>query len=105
MITGGIYSDYDNPPNSSMFVRAGGGCTTPKSKSSPVNESLSDIAKCLTNVLSSPRSSAGTSPAKSIDSRSKCYKQLGDLNCNMHYSLVWSNNTRVVNPVQLITTR
>ena len=73
-------NDYWRTPRIHLFVRAGGGCTTPKSKSSPVNKSLSDIAKCLTNVLSSPRSSAGTNPAKSIDSRSKCYKQLGDLN-------------------------
>jgi hypothetical protein len=76
MITGGIYSSYDNPPSSSMFTGAGGGTTTPKKKSSDMNESLSDIAKCLCNVLSPP----GTSPAKAIDSRSKCYKQLTELN-------------------------
>ena len=89
MIIGGIYSSYDSPPNSSMFMRAGGGSTTPKSKSPDMNQSLSDIAKCLNNVLSPPHSSgmsssgtssSGTSPAKSIDSRSKCYKQLGELN-------------------------
>ena len=79
MITGGIYSSYDNPPTSSMFARAGGGTNTPKSKSPGVNESLSEIAKCMTSVLS-PSHSSGTSPAKSIDNRSKCYKQLGELN-------------------------
>ncbi len=43
MITGGIYS---SPPTSSMFMRAGGGSTT----SAAVNESLSEIAKCITTV-------------------------------------------------------
>ena len=84
-------SSVDDPPNTSMFARAGSSSIVHRKKSdSGVAESLADFVKHLSSALSPPThqsnaiasraASAGTSPAKSIDSRSKCYKQLSDLN-------------------------
>ena len=85
MIVGNIHSSIDLPPNTSMFARAGasGGSVQKKKPDSGFAESLTDFVKQLSGVLSptnSNRPSPGTSPAKSIESRSKCYKQLSDLN-------------------------
>ena len=58
MIINGICSSLTEPPNTSMFQRAGGNVkSTAKLKSSNCN-----------------------SPAKIADIRTKCYKQLSDLN-------------------------
>ena len=62
MIVGGIYVSSDNPPSSTMFIRAGGGTAKKTSQSS--------------NTV---MSRAGCSPAKVIENRSKCYKQLSEL--------------------------
>ena len=66
----------------SMFARAGGGSVQRKKTDSGVAESLADFVKQLSCALSPPsnpsngsRTPSGTSPAKSIESRSKCYKQ------------------------------
>lgn len=59
MVAGGVYTSTDNSPTTSMFVRAGGGT---KKNSSSVTVAAS-----------------GSSPAKVIENRSKCYKQLSDL--------------------------
>ena len=84
MIIGGLFSSKDEAPNTSMFSRAGG--KEPKKKSE-VAEALGEVAKHISTafigVLPSAKpssSSAVASPAKSIGNRSKCYKQLGDLN-------------------------
>ena len=48
-----------------------------------LGEVAKHISTAFTGVLPSAKpssSSAVASPAKSIDNRSKCYKQLGDLN-------------------------
>ena len=84
-IVGNVHSSVDLPPNTSMFTRAGasGGGVQRKKPDSGFAESLMDFVKQLSGVLSptsSNRPSPGTSPAKSIESRSKCYKQLSDLN-------------------------
>ena len=85
MIIGGLYSSKTDAPNTSMFSRAGG--KEPKKKSE-VAEALGEVAKHLSSAIagavpSGKRSTSScsvvTSPAKSIDNRSKCYKQLGDL--------------------------
>lgn len=55
MIIGGVHTDISHAPTTTMFVRAGGG------------------------VKKKDDHSATVSPAKAIDSRSKCYKQLSDL--------------------------
>ena len=83
MVVGGIHSSLDDPPVSSMFVPAGGGGPG-KKKDSYVSEALPQAAMAISSAIS-PRptiqpSSMGTSPAKEIESRSKYYKQLSDLN-------------------------
>ena len=85
MYAGGMYANLEEPPNTSMFTRAGG--TTPSRSRSDqgVAEALTRVANqisgCLTPVQASNRSpSLGTSPAKLIENRSKCYRQLTELN-------------------------
>ena len=81
MIAGGVHSSCDQHPNTSMFVRAGG--VTPKKKATPSN-ALSNAITQLSSALS-PKSASvsggntSASPAKVIDNRSKCYKQLSEL--------------------------
>ena len=76
MLVGGVYTSYDNPPNTSMFLRAGGN----RSKKS---EAISLSEAAASQTLSPPKAPVipvASSPAKSIDNRSKCYKQLNELN-------------------------
>ena len=65
-----------------MFLRAGGGTTSAKKKSISAGETVSRALTELTSVFipqSSGSGSAMNSPAKLIDSRTKCYKQLSDI--------------------------
>ena len=84
MHVGGIHSSLEDPPTSSMFVRAGTGKKKGEGNMS-MAEALTQAAVAISSTLS-PRSSlpssqpTGTSPAKLIDSRSKYYKQLSDRN-------------------------
>ena len=64
LISSGLYTSTDEPPcNNSMFQRAGGGSSSKKKQDQ--NESAAGIAT--------------SSPARLIDSRSKLYKQLSEL--------------------------
>ena len=54
MLVGGVYASYDNPPNTSMFLRAGGS----KSKKSEAI-SLSEAASQITTRVSSKEGGAG----------------------------------------------
>ena len=73
-----------NPPTSSMFTRAGKGCPSKKKEDkNSLSEAVTQAAVAISSALS-PRSgsvsvSSGASPAKVIEARSKCYKQLHDL--------------------------
>ena len=82
MIAGKVHTDTDNPPNTSMFVRARGATKTKKSES-PVANLVAEAATAITSALSprpsGPGPSSGCSPAKLIESRSKLYKQLTEL--------------------------
>lgn len=82
MIAGKVHADTDNPPNTSMFVRAGGAKKTKKSEP-PVANLVAEAATAITSALSpkasGPGPSSGCSPAKLIESRSKLYKQLTEL--------------------------
>ncbi len=88
MIVGGMYSSKDDPPNNTMFARAGGQSKkSSEQSSSTMTKAITDVACAITNVLS-PKSSAqlskgpnihGCSPVKTIESRSKLYKQLSEL--------------------------
>ena len=80
MCVGGIYTSLDTPPNTSMFIRAGGG----KSKRES-NDAFSGAITQISDAISSlnPKSPPPVticSPVKSIDERTKCYKQLSELN-------------------------
>ena len=74
MFVGGVHPSLDEPPKSTMFLRAGGG-SAPKKRES-VAEAVSQIAVALSPKVSS---STGSSPAKVIENRSRCYKQLSEL--------------------------
>ena len=68
------------PPENSMFSRAGrgaGGSTTQKKTQSDVSEVLTEIAKHISGTFNPPSNSGSN---QSIDNRSKCYKQLSELN-------------------------
>ena len=60
MVIGGVHKSINSAPSSTMLFRAGG-------------------AKKRGEHSTSTVSSNGTSPAKVIDNRTKCYKQLSDL--------------------------
>ena len=72
LLSGGVYSSTSEAPtHSTMFMRAGsGGIQKRKSHST---------AQANSTPMLTPTSTSG-SPARQIDNRSKCYKQLADLN-------------------------
>ena len=72
LLSGGVYSStLEAPTQSTMFMRAGTGGAQ-KRKGHGVTSAQA--------TSSQGSSSVGTSPAKLIENRSKCYKQLADLN-------------------------
>ena len=82
MKSGGLHDSMTTPPATSMFVRAGG--TTPKkaaSVSDPMSQAICQLASALTPNQSSTSVAGrvGDSPAKVIENRSKCYRQLAEL--------------------------
>ena len=78
MIFSELHSSTEEPPNTSMFVPAGG--SAPRKKSSTISDALRHVADRIAAVLSSPKATVGKSPAKLIENRSKCYKQLSEFN-------------------------
>ena len=91
----GMHTDLDKPPNNSMFKRAG--ANTPSTKKKQSDSTSPEMAQALTQaaiqvssaivaaftpqsaaVSSGPSTSQGISPAKIVDNRSKCYRQLSD---------------------------
>ena len=86
LISSGIYTSTDEPPsNNSMFQRAGGESSSkkmPAQGESVVQAFASAITSAVTSATksaSSPANASTSSPAKLIDSRSKLYKQLTEL--------------------------
>ena len=79
MHAGGYHPSLDEAPTNSMFLRAGG--ATPKSRSTADTVSQT-ITQLTPQILSTPTSTStvsSSSPAKMIDNRSKCYKQLSEI--------------------------
>ena len=80
---GRLHDSMTTPPATSTFVRAGG--TTPKkpaSSNDPMSHAICQLASALTSNTPSATTVAGRvgdSPAKVIESRSKCYQQLAEL--------------------------
>lgn len=85
LIAGGSYTSLDVPPhNNSMFEKAGcgGGSSKSLQKDSSVSKVLAEAASAITSAFNSPKASAPSlhgSPARLIESRSKLYKQLSEL--------------------------
>ena len=76
MNVGGLRSSLEDPPNTSMFFRAGG------SSQSGTKGTADDLTKAVTQIASALKPNvtfSSTSPAKVIENRSKCYKQLSEL--------------------------
>ena len=83
MIVGGLHSSFDDPPESSMFTKAGKSSSGAKKGAVGIADALTKAAVAITSSkLPAPSLPlhAGSSPAKQIESRSQCYKQLHDLN-------------------------
>lgn len=88
IIAGELHASVDDPPTSSMFLSAGRSDSIASKKKkdgdSPMIEALTKAAAAISSALSPQthpvsHTTAG-SPGKLIDCRSKCYKQLSDLN-------------------------
>ena len=88
MVVGEMHSSLDEPPSTSMFIRAGNTASTPKKKDQcGTTQALTEVATAIASALSPPPANQsisncgrGSSPAKLIEGRSKCYKQLSELN-------------------------
>ena len=85
MIQSGMYSSMDDPPSTSMFVRAGtDGPNRKKGQQNPVAQALSEAATALSAAFSPGNQRAGTESKCTgglgiIESRSRLYKQLSEL--------------------------
>lgn len=85
MIIGGVHASHDEPLSTTMFLRSGSVNLKKKSSSDVMIQAVDK----LVNILKAA-SSGGNGPAKIIENRSKCYKQLAELK-NLKESGVLSN--------------
>ena len=74
MLVGGVHKHYDTPPTSTMFKRSGGDFTIGRKK-----ENFPRALTPSASTVTPSRSGNGTSPARAIEGRSKCYRQLTEL--------------------------
>ena len=80
MIVGDLHDSIDDPPNTSMFSRAGNSTGNKKKLENYLTEALTVVATKSPSSPSLTRShTSGGSPTQLIDNRSKCYKQLNEL--------------------------
>ena len=86
VIAGGLYSSTSDPPSeNSMFQRAGGSSSSQKKKDTTGTTIAQALATAITCALDPAKTTPGhgatssSSPAKLIESRSKLYKQLSEL--------------------------
>ena len=89
----GMHTDLDSPPNSSMHMFKRAGSNTPSVRKKHLESTSPEMAQALAEAASqvsaivrgitlhstTASTSTGASPAKQIQNRSKCYKQLVDL--------------------------
>jgi len=90
MVVGEVHSRLDDPPNTSMFMRAGGASVTktdPNNMAQALTQAASQMSTAIATVLSPPPATQhasgcahgrGSSPV--IESQSECYQQLSELN-------------------------
>ena len=80
MLAGGSMTDAPTTP---MFICCGGGTPKGSKKSTTVNEAVTQAISQITAAIAPTQapltSNLVSSPAKTINNRSKCYKQLGKL--------------------------
>ena len=82
MIIGGLHKSTDTAPSNPLFLRAGGNYPKKKpiSGGDTLTQAVADIASAIVKSRPAPSpNSMVHSPAKIIDSRSKCYRQLSEL--------------------------
>ena len=76
---GGYHPTLDEAPTNSMFLRAGG--VTPRRRSTAdMSQTITQLASAM--LPATPSSSTAhscLSPARKIENKSKCYKQLAEL--------------------------
>ena len=77
MHVGGYQPSLDEAPSNSMFLRAGGAATKRRTTADIVSQAINQLVP--THPPNVAVSTSHSSPAKVIDNRSKCYKQLGEL--------------------------
>ena len=79
MHAGGFHPSLEEAPTNSMFLRAGGATPQRRSTADIVSQTITQLTP---QVLSTPTSTptvSSSSPARMIDNRSKCYKQLSEI--------------------------
>ena len=80
MLISGMHASFEQPPVTSMFKRAGGSSTPVKSKEHSASvKVLTDAAAAFATAISPGVTGVSASPVRVIDSRSKLYKQLNEL--------------------------
>ena len=88
MHVGGYQPSLDEAPSNSMFLRAGGAAVK-RTTADIVSQAINQLAPTLSPSVTTPISHGSSgSPAKLIDNRSKCYKQLGELKNLMQTGLL-----------------
>ena len=77
----GVHDSTSEPPTTSMFTHAGGSTSGSTKKITPdVSVALNQIASALSPKPASKSAIVqSSSPAKLIENRTKCYKQLAEL--------------------------
>ena len=89
MHVGGYQPSLDEAPSNSMFLRAGGAAVKRRTTADIVSQAINQLAPTLSPSVTTPTSHGSSgSPAKLIDNRSKCYKQLGELKNLMQSGLL-----------------
>ena len=81
MIIGGLHKSTNTAPSNPLFLRAGGNYPKkPVSSGDMLTQAVTNTASALVKLRPTPNpSSVVHSPAKVIDGRSKCYRQLSEL--------------------------
>jgi hypothetical protein len=87
MHVGGYQPSLDEAPSNSIFLRAGGAAVK-RTTVDIVSQAINQLSPALSPCVTTPTSHSSGSPAKLIDNRSKCYKQLGELKILMQTGIL-----------------
>lgn len=108
MRVGGYHPSIDEPPTTTMFTRAGGATPKRKTTADVVSQAIGQLSSALSpRIVPLPstigNASSSQSPAKVIDNRSKCYRQLGELK-NLKQSGLLSEEEYIVEREAIMNT-